>query len=230
MSTRRQHCFMLTLVLRDSLVAQTVESALNAGDLDSIPGSGRSPGEGNGRQAETLEIDFLGMCLSKHARPVSHCYFPLTLHPPFRTHPNLGHRSLLGCLGGCTLRKEAPAGDPSTSGPGGRWLFRGPRGQRFRPPSCACTRFYGPSHGKPESTGLSGAQFRAPRLSAPLQSSHVTEAWSGSREWKAAQGREIRRNKIDIALISCGCCVGLYLICDVVLVSVHAPDSVMTFT
>ena len=32
-----------------SLVAQSVkESACNAGDLGSIPGSGRSPGEGNG--------------------------------------------------------------------------------------------------------------------------------------------------------------------------------------
>ena len=32
-----------------SLVAQTVKaSAYNAGDLGSIPGSGRSPGEGNG--------------------------------------------------------------------------------------------------------------------------------------------------------------------------------------
>ena len=33
---------------RASLVAQTVESACNAGDPDLIPGSGRSPGEGNG--------------------------------------------------------------------------------------------------------------------------------------------------------------------------------------
>ena len=32
-----------------SLVAQTIKaSACNVGDLDSIPGSGRSPGEGNG--------------------------------------------------------------------------------------------------------------------------------------------------------------------------------------
>ena len=32
-----------------SLLAQTVKaSAYNAGDPDSIPGSGRSPGEGNG--------------------------------------------------------------------------------------------------------------------------------------------------------------------------------------
>ena len=31
-----------------SLVAVSKESACNAGDLGSIPGSGRSPGEGNG--------------------------------------------------------------------------------------------------------------------------------------------------------------------------------------
>ena len=31
-----------------SLVAQTVESACSAGDPGSVPGSGRSPGEGNG--------------------------------------------------------------------------------------------------------------------------------------------------------------------------------------
>ena len=33
---------------RTSLVAQKVKSAYNAGDLGSIPGQGRSPGEGNG--------------------------------------------------------------------------------------------------------------------------------------------------------------------------------------
>ena len=37
------------LVSRASLVAQIgKESTCNAGDLDSIPGSGRSPGEGHG--------------------------------------------------------------------------------------------------------------------------------------------------------------------------------------
>ena len=36
-----------------SLVAQTVKaSAYNVGDLGSIPGLGRSPGEGNGRSEE----------------------------------------------------------------------------------------------------------------------------------------------------------------------------------
>ena len=37
------------LIIVTSLVAQTVKASLyNAGDLGSIPGSGRSPGEGNG--------------------------------------------------------------------------------------------------------------------------------------------------------------------------------------
>ena len=35
-------------VTKTSLVAQTVKRLPNAGDLDSIPGSKRSPGEGNG--------------------------------------------------------------------------------------------------------------------------------------------------------------------------------------
>ena len=37
------------LLCRASLVAQTVKASVcNAGDWGSIPGSGRSPGEGNG--------------------------------------------------------------------------------------------------------------------------------------------------------------------------------------
>ena len=37
------------IIMETSLVAQTVKaSAYNAGDLGSIPGLGRSPGEGNG--------------------------------------------------------------------------------------------------------------------------------------------------------------------------------------
>ena len=34
--------------ISDSLVAQMIESACNVGDPRSIPGSGRSPGKGNG--------------------------------------------------------------------------------------------------------------------------------------------------------------------------------------
>ena len=35
---------------------------------------------------------------------------PQSFTPPLQTHAYLGHRSLLRCLGGCTLRKESSAG------------------------------------------------------------------------------------------------------------------------
>ena len=41
----------------DSLVAQMIESACNAGDLGSIPELGRFPGEGNGN---SLQYSYLG--------------------------------------------------------------------------------------------------------------------------------------------------------------------------
>ena len=48
-----------------SLVAQMVkESACNAGDLGSIPGSGRSPGEGNGYP---LKCSCLENCMDRGA-------------------------------------------------------------------------------------------------------------------------------------------------------------------
>ena len=40
--------------MQASLVVQTVKSLHNAGDLGSIPGSGRSPGEGNGSHSSIL--------------------------------------------------------------------------------------------------------------------------------------------------------------------------------
>ena len=49
---------------RASLVAQTVESACNAGDPGSIPGSGRSPGEGNGYP---LQYSYLGNLTNRGA-------------------------------------------------------------------------------------------------------------------------------------------------------------------
>ena len=72
-------------------------------------------------------------------------------------------------------------------------------------------------------------------VSTPLQSSHGTQAWSGSRDWKAAQVREIRGDKIGnsllFSLILCRYNIDLYLFCSFVLdVSVQAPDSVMTYT
>ena len=44
-------------IMTCSLVAQMVESACNAGDLGSIPGSGRSPGEGNGNPLQYFYLE-----------------------------------------------------------------------------------------------------------------------------------------------------------------------------
>ena len=53
------------LVIGTSLVAQTVKaSAYNAGDLGSIPGLGRSPGEGNDNP---LQYSFLGNPMDRGA-------------------------------------------------------------------------------------------------------------------------------------------------------------------
>ena len=38
-------------------MAQSTESACHAGDLDSIPGSGRSPGEGNGNPLQYSRLE-----------------------------------------------------------------------------------------------------------------------------------------------------------------------------
>ena len=45
---------------------------------------------------------------------------PQSFTPPLQTHAYLGHRSLLRCLGGCTLRKEPSAGVPAP----GPWILR----------------------------------------------------------------------------------------------------------
>ena len=45
-------CLQYSVSTRASLVAQLVESACKAGDLGSIPGSEKSPGEGNGNSLQ----------------------------------------------------------------------------------------------------------------------------------------------------------------------------------
>ena len=49
-----RHAKSSILVMSDSLVAQMVVSACNAGNQGSIPGLGRSPGEGNGYPLQYL--------------------------------------------------------------------------------------------------------------------------------------------------------------------------------
>ena len=94
--------------------------------------------------------------------------------PPFQAHAYLGHHSLLRCLGGCTLRKEASVGDPSTRTLDTWWLYPGPWGQRVKPPSLGCTRESVPSQGKPDSTGLRGVSMKGTLLGCldptPVQS------------------------------------------------------------
>ena len=60
-----EHIGVIILLLGTSLVAQTVKaSAYNAGDLGSIPGSGRCPGEGNGNP---LQYSCLGNPMDRGA-------------------------------------------------------------------------------------------------------------------------------------------------------------------
>ena len=47
-----------------SLVAQLVESAYHVGDPGSVPGLGRSPGEGNG---SPLQYSYLENCMDREA-------------------------------------------------------------------------------------------------------------------------------------------------------------------
>ena len=62
-----------------SLVAQLAESAWNAGDLGSIPGSGRSPGEGNGNPLQYS-------CLEN---PMDRGAWQATVHGVARVGPDL---------------------------------------------------------------------------------------------------------------------------------------------
>ena len=71
------------------------------------------------------------MCLSKHSRPTSSLR---SFTSPLQNHAYLGHPSLLRCLGGCPLRKEASAGDPSPTDLDIWWLYSGPRGQTVLSP------------------------------------------------------------------------------------------------
>ena len=54
----KENYYSITLLLLPSLVAQAVKaSAYNAGDPGLIPGSGRSPGEGNGNPCLVSHTD-----------------------------------------------------------------------------------------------------------------------------------------------------------------------------
>ena len=53
----KMNMHLLYFIFGVSLVAQLVESACSAGDLASITGSGRSPGEGNGNPLQYSCLD-----------------------------------------------------------------------------------------------------------------------------------------------------------------------------
>ena len=88
-AAREEEERLLIYPLPDSLVAQMVkESACNVGDQGSIPGSGRSPGEGNGTplQYSCLEKSMgrgawqatvHGVTKSRTQLSDSHFHFPL---------------------------------------------------------------------------------------------------------------------------------------------------------
>ena len=88
--------------------------------------------------------------------------------PSTQTHPTLGHCFLLRGLRGCTLRKEASAGDASTRGPEYLVISLGPLGLRVRPPSFGCTLDSGHSQGKPGKTLIRGVSMKGTLL-APVQ-------------------------------------------------------------
>ena len=112
---------------------------------------------------------------------------PWRFTSPLRTPQNLGHGSLLRGLGGCTLRKEGSPKDPSTSWPGYLVTLPGPGGQRVQPASSLCTRVFGPSSDKADSTGLSGVSVKVnlpscvhPTLVQPWDSSLLRSQGSDS--------------------------------------------------
>ena len=114
---------------------------------------------------------------------VSHYFFPVRLHP------SLSDPSQPGALLPMRLHSEKrlQLGTPATGDLDARWLFKSSHGQRLRLPFFRCTRVYSPSQGKPDSTGLRGGsklRIPGPTVSSPLQSSHGTQACSGSRYGK----------------------------------------------
>ena len=126
-----------------------------------------------------------------------HCFFPLRLHPSLSDSSHSGPPLPAEVPRSLHSQKEASAGDPSTSGPGGRWLFQDLRGQRVNPPSLGCSRVYGPGQGKPDGTCWRGGSVKGirPECLDPYPPTHGTQARSGSTGWKAAQVREMGGNK-----------------------------------
>ena len=140
-----------------------------------------------------------------------HYFFPPKLYPSPPDSGLLGHRSLRRGLGGCTLMKEASAGDASTRGP--EYLVTSPwsPGLIVEPPSFGCTLNSGHSQGKPGKTGLRGVSWRA--LCCP-QSSHGTQHYPRSRDQILSQIMKVNGHKLGFTFHSCSF---LYSHADVIL-------------
>ena len=139
------------------------------------------------------------MCLRNQGFK-SHYFFPQSPTPHLQTHPNLGHCSLRRGLGGCTLRKEASAGDASTRGPEYLMTSSWSPGLIVKPPSFGCTLDSGHSQGKPGKTGLRGVSWRA--LCWP-HSSHGTQHYPHSRDRILSQIMKVSGCKVGFTFHSC---------------------------
>ena len=104
---------------------------------------------------------------------VSHHFFPTEASSSPLASRLSGHRSLVRCQGGCTLRKESWAGDPSTRRPGVWAIFCIPPSQRVGPLGFQFTRDSGPSRATQTVQVQEGSLWRAPcsAVSTPPPSS-----------------------------------------------------------
>lgn len=138
----------------------------------------------------------------KHQGLESHCFFPLRLHPSFQTHPDLRHCLLLTCLGGCTLERDFSWGpqNQQTWRLGDLSKILVARASGHHPLGALGSMV--PARAN-QMVRLRGAQLRAPTLTVSTLSSPIlgTQAWSHSRDWKAAQVREIRGDKVVNSLL-----------------------------
>ena len=111
--------------------------------------------------------------------------------PPLQIHAYLGHRSLLRCLGGCILRKEASVGNPSDRALDTWWLYPGPRGQRVSHHRRGALGSLFPASGNQTVQVYEESLWRAPcwAVLTPPQCSPGTLVYSESRDGIAVQVR-----------------------------------------
>ena len=144
------------------------------------------------------------MCLSKLPKPCVSQLLPLKVSPSLLSRLIWTWGTALAeVLRGYTLRKEASAGDSSTSEPG--FLVTLPWSSRSegQPPLLGGTRDSGSSQGKPDSAGLTGVSMKGTSwpVSIPPQSSSRTQVYSGSKNELLAQVKEVAGYKLVIPFL-----------------------------